>query len=145
MKALLAALLVLAACTSQPAKSHYGANVQNGTIYNMGQGDCTPVQVYGIVGAGVVKDAGGLFYSAGCYNRGSTLQYLQLQAGISTPLQDAGPAVAQWPIPAGGTTLIDHQAPSGVDFPSGIAFDVSATTQFYTPDAGNVDCFFCYN
>jgi hypothetical protein len=113
---------------------------------------CTPTQFYA-ANAGVLVDAGShYFYSGSCFNRGATAQYVQLQVTSTGPLPDAGPACLQWYIPASNSEIfLDPRSPGGVNMtqcaglaPGAISFDVSGSTQFYVPDAGNVDCNFCW-
>lgn len=116
-----------------------------GTVTTSPATPCTPVQFYGTQ-TGVIKDAGGLFFMVTCYNNTSAnTQYLQLQNGTTQPLVDAGPPALEYPILASGVTIVDQPAPGGVNMASGLAFDISATSHFYTQDAGGaINCSFCY-
>jgi hypothetical protein len=117
-----------------------------GTVTTAPPSPCTPISTYGVM-TGVVKDAGGLFFSASCYNTSVNTQFVQIQAQSTAPLQDAGLAPLEYPVPAnGGVTIVDPPAPGGASFAIGIAFDVSGTAGgYYKPDGGTaVNCSFCF-
>ena len=116
-----------------------------GTVTTAAPVPCTPKAFYATQ-AGVVKDAGAAFFGGTFYNNTSAnTQFVQIQAGTTQPLIDAGPAVLEYPIPAGGIWGVDPVAPGGIYLPSGFAFDISATSQFYTQDGGAaISASFCY-